>query len=138
MYQQLNSLNYEGGSLRHDTLSMARTIYQIVIQGKSVSYLYTQFTSLLKRLSLLRLWFESVYQAQREKVNASKKSKMLIFNADNYRQPKVLLSHFATCHLDKTIFIANVARSHYNKNTNITNINTTDGDVNQLKRCEEH
>ena len=85
-----------------------------------------------------RLWLETVSQAQQEKVDVSRKSKMLIFNADNYRQPKVLLYHFATCRLDKMIFIINLARYHDNKSTDSTNTITIHGYVSQLERCEEH
>ena len=85
-----------------------------------------------------RLWLETVSQAQQEKVKASRKSKMLIFNADNNRQPKVLLSRFATSHLDKMIFITYLARYHDNKSTDSTNTITTHVYVSQLERCEEH
>ena len=60
----------------------------------------------------------------------------MIFNTTKDRQPKALLSHFATCSLDLVIFTTNLSQKQSCANTD--NTNHTASDLGQVKRCEEH
>ena len=83
-----------------------------------------------------RSWFEHVSKLQQESIRPVKTYKILIFNTTKDRQPKPLLSHFATFPFDKVIFSTNLTKLHSSKNSDNTNYTTST--TGQSKRCEEH
>ena len=83
-----------------------------------------------------RSWFEHVSKLHLESIRPLKTYKILIFNTTKDRQPKPLLSHFATFPFDKVIFSTNLTKLHSSKNSDNTNYTTST--TGQSKRCEEH
>jgi len=83
-----------------------------------------------------RAWFEHVSKLQQETIRPIRTLKILIFNTTKDRQPKQLLSHFATFPFDKVIFSTNLTKLQSHKNSDNTNYTTST--TGQSKRCEEH
>ena len=108
---------------------------QIINKRPNLSF-YLDGAHTLLSIQACRAWFEHVSALQEKSIRPIKTSKVLIFNTTKDRQPKPLLSYFATFPFDKVIFSTNLTKLHDGKDSD--NINYTTSTTGQSKRCEEH